>query len=798
MQFHTLRSSLRIPILLIALFGLSIFTAEAQSTGSIEGQVTNTDQKPVYNINISLQGTNFGAATDKQGYYEINNIPAGQYTFVVTGVSYEPQQQDITVKRGERLTINVTLSSVNQELQEVVVQADPVNKFSTEITESVAKLPLGNINNPQVYNSVTSELLEDQVVTNFEEALNNAPGVFKLWESTGRGGDGAGYFSLRGFAAQPQMSNGLPALTNGSPDPANIERVEIIKGPSGTLYGSSLISYGGLINIVTKKPYETFGGEISYKTGSFGLNRVTADVNTPISGEENINLRVNTAYDSRNSFQDAGFSKSLFIAPSLSYQVNEDLSFLINTEYYHPESTNPTMLFLNRSAELNAHNMDELNYNPNHSYTSNNLTISNPTFSFQGQMRYQLSDQWTSQTAISSSNAQTDGYYSYLWDFAGDNSSSDFIRYISKQNSTTLGTDIQQNFVGDFSIGGIDNKMVVGFDYFQENTINNSTGYVGLGTVSLGSEPTGISQVAADTALATAPVNQSETQQQIYSAYISDVIDLFPQLSVMASLRVDHFDNEGAVASDDDDYTQTAYSPKFGIMVKPLPEKLSIFANYMDGFKNVAPITAGNQTFSFSPEHASQWETGVKTNLYNGRLSATLSYYNIRVDNMVRQVGPEEYIQDGENFSRGIEASITASPVQGLNLITGYSYNESEIVTAGATHYQESGRRPEEAGPKNLFNAWASYHIPNGPLQGVGLGFGGNYASENIILNREATGQFTLPAYTVLNASVFFETDNYRLDLKINNLTDEVYYKGWSTINPQQPRNITASFSYKF
>ncbi len=115
----------------------------------------------------------------------------------------------------------------------------------------VAKMPLKNLENPQVYQSVSRAILKEQVVTNFNDALKNATGVSRLWESTGRGGDGAEYFSMRGFAVQPTLVNGMPSVNNGGLDPAHIESIEVVKGPSGTLFGSPMISYGGLINITT-------------------------------------------------------------------------------------------------------------------------------------------------------------------------------------------------------------------------------------------------------------------------------------------------------------------------------------------------------------------------------------------------------------------------------------------------------------------------------------------------------------------------------------------------------------------
>lgn len=185
-----------------SMFSLALFfiaTGVQAQTGTIKGRVTDTNDTPVADINIVLQGTNYGAATNDNGRYKIDDVSAGTYDFVVTGVGYEPQRKTIVVESSEIVTVHVTLSKTDEKLQEIVVSDSKVNKFNVETSDYVAKMPIRKIENPQVYHSITAEMLDDQAVTNFNDALNNAPGVFKLWESTGRGGDGAGYYSLRGL-----------------------------------------------------------------------------------------------------------------------------------------------------------------------------------------------------------------------------------------------------------------------------------------------------------------------------------------------------------------------------------------------------------------------------------------------------------------------------------------------------------------------------------------------------------------------------------------------------------------------
>ena len=318
---------------------LSLFLSSlgfAQNSGTLKGQVINSANQPIFNVNVALQGTSKGTETNRNGFYELRNVRPGTYTIKFSYVGYKATEVNVSVEGGVITDIApVVLIGSEEQLGEVLLNAEnKTNEFTKSSSVYVSKLPLSRMENSQVYNSITADLLQSQVVTNFDDALKNATGVEQLWTSTGRGGDGAGYFSLRGFSVQPQLVNGLPGLTNGTINPANIERIEVLKGPSATLFGNAVSSYGGLINVVTKKPYVGTGGQISYTAGSYGFNQVVADVNSALSEKDNIYFRVNTAYTSQQSFQDAGFSKSFFVAPSLSYKVNNKLSI----------STSPTML----------------------------------------------------------------------------------------------------------------------------------------------------------------------------------------------------------------------------------------------------------------------------------------------------------------------------------------------------------------------------------------------------------------------------------------------------------------------
>ena len=784
-------------------------------TGTISGSVQTSDGQPAEFVTVNIKGTAKGALTDKNGNFQIKNIQPGLHRLIATFVGLERQEQSVEVVSGAAATVGFVLKENAAQLQEVIVSARNLNRESA----IVAKIPLKRLENPQVYNTVSSEIMKEQGITNYDDALRNVPGISRTWESTGRAGDGASYFALRGFDAQPTLYNGLPGITSGNLDPANIEEIQVIKGPSSTLFGGAFYSYGGMINTITKKPYHEFGGEIGYNAGSFGLNRVTADINTPLSKTDGIALRVNTAYHSENSFQDAGFKKSFFIAPSLVYDVSDRLSFHFLAEILEEErAVAPVFFHSDRLSPLDFRNLEELNLNPRLSFTSNDLTIKNPRFNLQGQMVYKLSDQWTSQTVFSRGTVKSNGIYTYIWDdVSGDNW---FSQYFHKEQQTTSTTDIQQNFNGDFKLGNMRNRLLVGVDYFKRNVIDNGSGWASARNVTPQGDvnyvdpysgdtlaPVYLTQASVDNLLAGLEGSASNITNSSFGAYASNVLNITPKLSAMVSLRADYFDSKGDRSTSEDDYDQWALSPKFGIIYQPVLDKVSLFANYMNAFINVAPrqITDVDGTNprvkTFRPEHADQWEYGIKTNLFSDKLSATLSVYDIKVSDRVmpNPANIRDFTQGGKVGSKGFELDLVASPVRGLNLIAGYSHNSTKVISGDKEDfYSEPGRAPGGQGPQDQVNFWATYRIGRGALKNVGFGLGGNYAGEYKVIDNSKTGEFTLPAYTLLNASVSYNSSHFRISLNFNNLTDKEYYIGYWSVNPQKPRNSTLSVAYKF
>jgi iron complex outermembrane receptor protein len=760
-----------------------------QATGTIQGTIKMTDGQPAQYITIILKGTNKGAITNERGIYEINGVAPGSYVLHVKYVGLLAQNREIYINAGQQLTADFIMDKDVKALQEVTVTSG-YNKFAKKETGDVAKMPLMNLENPQVYNVIPKELLQDQVIVSYNDVLKNVTGVSQSLIN------GSNTFNLRGFYTSSYLRNGLQQAIGNSIEVANIERIEVLKGPSATLFGSSLTSFGGLLNRVTKKPFETFKGEIAYTLGGLGLSRITADFNTPLNKEKGLFLRTNVAYNEEGSFQDAGFSKRFLFAPSLLYKVNDRLSILLDAEIYRQKANDFNRLF--PEASFTKKTPRDLGIDYRKSYSNNDLYETKPSVSFFGEVNYKLSDNWTSRTSVSHTNANVEGYLSLNY-ILGDTVVSRSPGYRNKDDNYT---ELQQNFNGDFKIGSLRNRIVIGLDYFTHKSTGATIFIYDYDRIRIqGKDPeySKLNRAAVERALADIPYGWSKAGESIYSAYVSDVLNITDNLLAMASLRVDHFVNNGTFDVNSDTttgkYNQTALSPRLGIVYQVIKNRLSLFGNYMNGFSNNSPAMQPDGRFAnFKPSQANQWEGGVKLDLFNGKLNSTLSYYHIKVSDMIHSgfTRPELSVQDGGQLSKGFEAELIANPVAGFNLIAGYAYNDVYTIN---TDPDADGLR-QWTGPGQTANLWLSYHFVNTKLKGLGVGIGGNYNSNAYIMQSRKSGEFYIPAYTVLNATLSYEKPIYRISLKMDNITNEVYWGSY--ISQMMPRRFSASVAFKF
>ena len=152
------------------------------------------------------------------------HVKAGHYDLEISQVGYATLVHPVQVDANKVTAVSIQLTISSKELQEVVVTNNG-KRFGVISSDYVSKMPLKNMENPQVYTSISKTLLTDQLVFSVDDAMRNAPGVQKIWDATGRSGDGGSYFTMRGFIVQSMLRNGIAGNVSGITDAANLEKL---------------------------------------------------------------------------------------------------------------------------------------------------------------------------------------------------------------------------------------------------------------------------------------------------------------------------------------------------------------------------------------------------------------------------------------------------------------------------------------------------------------------------------------------------------------------------------------------
>ncbi|GAA4919384.1 TonB-dependent receptor [Mucilaginibacter defluvii] len=764
--------------MILAAVTLLTFTAQAQNAASISGTVKTADGKPLEGVTVSVTELKLSTSTTDRGEFRFKRLPAGTHKITTKYLSLQSDAKEVTVAAGQNTQVDFVMVETLQQLEEVSISSGRTKTIASKRSDYIARMPLKNLENPQVYTVISKELLKEQLSIDIVSAVQNTPGAVAYTFPAG----GVG-IAFRGFVSGVNARNGMEtSASRSSLDISNVERIEVLKGPSGTLFGAAVSSFGGVVNLVTKKPFDTTSVEVSYTAGSYNLNRLTADVNTPLNKDKTVLFRVNLAANKEASFLSYGFNNTYTIAPSLIYKSSDKLTFHFDAELFNAKGTRRTYNTYAAASGLRTPAELQLDYTTSMFHDDNNGKTS--ASKFFAQAEYVISDNWKSTTLFSFVGEDVD--YSYQ-SYANWLSPTRAIRQVGMWGPISNNfTNLQQNFNGKFSTGIIKHNFLGGLNYrYYDGSRRAGGNVVTLDTINVTSTFAPIRRKAVDAIM---PLYTTAiADQQTMSAYASDVISFTDRLSVMLSLRLERFERKKV--GNTEGYKQTALSPKLGLVYQVVKDKVSLFGNYMNGFQNLAPVTQpdGN-VLVLDPVYAKQYEGGVKAELIDKKLSMTASYYNIDIDNATRTEA-NFTVQDGKQRSKGVDIELIGNPVAGLTLVAGYAYNDNRIIKSSNPAIE--GNKATTS-PENVANFWATYTLQN-RLKGLGLGFGVNYADKNFFT---ADNTFYMPSYTVYSGTVFYDQSKWRLGVKLNNISGKKYWDIGG--NSQAPRNVMASLSFRF
>ncbi|GAB4304291.1 MAG: hypothetical protein Kow0091_05890 [Geminocystis sp.] len=289
------------------------------------------------NATLSLpDGEPFQQTDPAEGISQITmtNLANNQVRVIITGVNAPPNVTFDSTEMGLALTVipNLEMSDLTEDAIEIIVTGEQESQDegynpSNATTGTRTDTPLRDI--PASIQVIPRQLLEDQNTTRIQDALQNLSGINKRGNY---GGTEAGGYLIRGFSLDGNFRNGFRDnnFFTGV-DPANIERIEVLKGPASVLYGQ--VEPGGIINVVTKQPLSTPYYSVDFSVGNYAFYRSSFDLSGPLTDDGSLLYRLNVAYQNSGSFRDFNFAERLLIAPVITWNISDRTSVTFDFEY---------------------------------------------------------------------------------------------------------------------------------------------------------------------------------------------------------------------------------------------------------------------------------------------------------------------------------------------------------------------------------------------------------------------------------------------------------------------------------
>lgn len=815
-----MRSYLALCLLLISNLVGASSEIDVETGSKIWGKVLTSDNKPAEEVTVYLKSAHYNVitTTNENGFFQFSNIPVGQYLLEISFIGNEIIQKEISVGKNVKMQFQFQLKLQNKDLQEVVVEAKQKRL-------TIGKMQIADKDLPLSTGIITNKIIQDQQAIRLGDLVKNVPGVSMIQSRYGVNES----YSARGYAIGMTggagggsiFKNGLPYNIAGMPEAATLESVEIIKGSSAFLYGSS--SGGLIINMVNKKPKFETGGSLMMQMGSYELYKPIIDFYGPLS--KKVAYRVVGTYENANSFRDQVKTIRKYINPSFLFKISDRTNLVLQQDYLSAQLTPDMGVGALDSGRIMTSNLSRSIYQ-NVQWSYNNVTQNSSSMHLKHSFNEKL--QLTIAGMYQSSDVDAYG----VGNLNTANKLGVIARPLSRAHSLEHVYAAQANLEGKFKLMQIENQFVSGLDYtlIQTNSdafnILNQTGGIlkTYDTINL-INPLQYKQKTYVPAVFKTATTLAPSKR--VGIYFQDLIKINTYLKLFVGGRYSYQSTIQTTIDSAANYTRSAvsikgtaptaeylvFSPKAGLIIQPNNDQ-SFYLSYANNFTaNTGTDVNGN---ALPASIMNQYELGSKQGFMNGRFVLHTAFYRIVNSHLAQQA---QYKADGvtpntdatvktltgETTSDGFEVGANAFVSKQFYFIAGYGYNNIRFTHSTGTKGSNIEGEQLVNAPKHTANLSMFYTFINNGIKGLKIGASGFYTGERFGGYNNLVGQSILGSrllklsdFTTIDLSVGYEKTKFGLNCKLSNVFNTMNYLVHDnySVNPIAPRQIVFSIKY--
>jgi iron complex outermembrane recepter protein len=739
----------------------------SQPTTKREGNTLTAD---IPNAVLNLtDGKEFQSVNPTKGITNVSvtQLNENSVRVIVTGSDAVPAVNVVPSSTG--LMLNLTASSPETEDDEIeiTVTGEQQRGYRVPSASTATGTDTPILETPFSIQVIPQEVIRDQQAIQIKDALSNVSGVAYRGDVQGRSGN---TFIIRGFSDIQVLRDGFRRFGAGGDgegtaqpitEVANLERIEVLKGPASILYGA--IEPGGLINLVSKQPLSQPFYEAELQFGSRGLVRPRFDISGPLTEDRKVLYRLNGLYYSLGNFRNLEQNDQKFlIAPALTWKINDRTDLNLSLEYV--SATRPADFGIpSKDGKVVDVPRDRVITEPNDTVSSSSLDISY-------RLEHRIDDNWKLRNAFRYSSSQYD-FGVVALPLAFDPATNIVTRSLASQDSETKNYTFQTNVVGEFATGDVKHTLLGGVDYVYRTSRTFSRVDFTPRPLDIFNPIYGLAKPAKDSI---EPFGGNDSSLSSWGFFLQDQISIFKNLKLLAGIRYDTFSQRtvnlpgSSTELGETTINAGAVTPRIGLLYQ-LSDTLSLYGNYSQSFSPNTAVTASGQPLE--PQRGRGYEFGIKADLLDSKLFATLAYFDITKQNVAvtDPSFPLFSIASGEQRSRGIEFDVSGELSPGWKVIASYAYIDGK-VTADSD--------PANVGkklfgvPEHSASLWTTYEIQSGDLQGLGAGLGFNFVGDR---QGDLANTYTVGSYFTTNAAIFYKRDNWRVALNFKNIGDVKY-----------------------